>query len=144
MTTRILSGSSSPVLRAGEEIARGHHEWWDGTGYPTGLRGDEIPLFARVVAVADVFDALTHARPYKRAWPVAKAVAEIRKLSGAQFDPKIVDAFEQIDPYRLAPSTGQAHPGRVGSPAVSFEGNAKRERRIRDSNPCRRRERAVS
>jgi len=98
----ILSGSSSPVLRAGEEIARTHHEWWDGTGYPTGLEGDEIPLFGRIVAVADVFDALTHERPYKAAWPVEEAVAEIGRLRGIQFDPRVVDAFERLDPYRLA------------------------------------------
>jgi cyclic di-GMP phosphodiesterase len=99
---RILSGSSSPILRAGEEIARSHHEWWDGTGYPAGQMGEEIPLFGRIVAVADVFDALTHKRPYKSAWPVDAAVAEIRRLRGSQFDPRIVDAFERLDPYRLA------------------------------------------
>jgi len=99
---KILSGSASHVLQAGEEIARSHHEWWDGTGYPAGLRGEEIPLFGRIVAVADVFDALTHTRPYKQAWPVEDAVAEIRTLRGLQFDPQIVEAFERLDPYRLA------------------------------------------
>ena len=98
----ILSGSSSDVLRAAEEIARCHHEWWDGTGYPMGLRGDDIPLCARIVALADVFDALTHRRPYKPAWPVEEAVAEVRRLRGLQFDPDVVDAFEQLDPYALA------------------------------------------
>ncbi|GIU95531.1 MAG: hypothetical protein KatS3mg012_1988 [Gaiellaceae bacterium] len=99
---RLLSGSSSRVLQLAEEIARGHHEWWDGSGYPHGLRGEEIPLCARIVAVADVFDALTHARPYKPAWSVEEAVAEIRRLSGRQFDPRVVDAFCRLDPYRLA------------------------------------------
>lgn len=99
---RILSGSSSDVLRAGEEIARSHHEWWDGTGYPSGLRGEEIPLSARIVAVADVFDALTHKRPYKPAWPVDEAVAEIHRFRSLQFDPQVVDAFDRLDPYRLA------------------------------------------
>jgi len=99
---RILSGSSSRVLQVGEEIARSHHEWWDGSGYPAGLRGDEIPLSARIVAVADVFDALTHRRPYKPAWPVEAAAEEVRRLRGIQFDPRIVDAFERIDPYTLA------------------------------------------
>ncbi|MBM2823514.1 MAG: domain S-box protein [Thermoleophilia bacterium] len=99
---RILSGSSSDVLRAGEEIARSHHEWWDGSGYPAGLRGEEIPLSARVVALADVFDALTHKRPYKSAWPVDEAVAEIRRLRSLQFDPQVVDAFDRLDPYQLA------------------------------------------
>jgi PAS domain S-box-containing protein len=98
----ILSGSSSDVLRLAEEIARSHHEWWNGTGYPHGLRGDEIPLSARIVAVADVFDALTHKRPYKPAWPVEEAVAEIRRLRGVQFDPQVVDAFDALDPCVLA------------------------------------------
>lgn len=99
---RILSGSSSDVLRAGEEIARSHHEWWNGTGYPRSLRGDEIPLSARIVAVADVFDALTHRRPYKPAWPVDEAVDEMHRLRGLQFDPQVVDAFSRLDPYGLA------------------------------------------
>jgi len=99
---RILSGSSSHALQAGEEIARSHHEWWDGMGYPAGLRGEEIPLFGRIVAVADVFDALTHERPYKPAWPVDEAAKEIRRLRGLQFDPQVVDAFERLDPYLLA------------------------------------------
>jgi PAS domain S-box-containing protein/putative nucleotidyltransferase with HDIG domain len=98
----ILAGSSSPVLRAAEEIARSHHEWWDGSGYPDGLRGAQIPLFARIVALADVFDALTHRRPYKAPWPLEEAVAEIRRLRGRQFDPQVVDAFETIDPAWLA------------------------------------------
>jgi putative two-component system response regulator len=98
----ILSGSSSDVLRAGEAIALSHHEWWDGTGYPAGLRGEEIPLYGRLVAIADVFDALTHQRPYKKAWRVEDAVDEIRRLRGRQFDPKIIEAFERLDPYELA------------------------------------------
>jgi PAS domain S-box-containing protein len=99
---RILSGSSSAVLQAAEEIASFHHEWWDGSGYPAGLRGEEIPVYARIVAVADVFDALTHERPYKPAWPVDEAVAEMRRLAGVQFDPRVLRAFEQLDPYLLA------------------------------------------
>ena len=99
---RILSESSSHILRAAEQIARSHHEWWDGSGYPDGLRGEDIPLFGRIVAVADVFDALTHERPYKTPWPVDEAVAEVRRLSGAQFDPTVVAAFDRLDPYGLA------------------------------------------
>ncbi len=98
----ILSGSSSAVLRTAEEIARSHHEWWDGTGYPSRLQGEEIPLSARIVALADVFDALTHKRPYKPAWPVDEAVAEIHRLRSLQFDPQVVDAFDRLDPYWLA------------------------------------------
>lgn len=89
---RILSGSRYPVLQAAEEIALTHHERWDGNGY-AGLRGPSIPLRGRIVAVADVFDALTHERPYKDAWPPEKAIDEIRKQSGAQFDPDVVRAF---------------------------------------------------
>ena len=97
----ILTGSASEVLRLAEEIASAHHEWWDGSGYPAGLTGDEIPLSGRVVAVADVFDALTHIRPYKQAWPINAALAEIRRLRGRQFDPAIVDAFIELDPAGL-------------------------------------------
>jgi PAS domain S-box-containing protein len=98
----ILAGSKSEVLRVAEAIAGSHHEWWDGSGYPIGLRGEEIPLSARIVAVADVFDALTHSRPYKQAWPIEQAVAEIRSLRGRQFDPQVIDAFERLDPNELA------------------------------------------
>jgi PAS domain S-box-containing protein len=99
---RILSGSSSDVLELAEQIAMYHHERWDGHGYPNHLAGDAIPVCARIVAVADVFDALTHARPYKQAWPIADAVAEIRRNRGSQFDPAVVDAFERLDPVTLA------------------------------------------
>lgn len=84
------------VLSVAEEIAMGHHEWFDGRGYPAGLRGAQIPLSARITAVADVFDALTHARPYKEAWPEDKAVDYITDLSGAQFDPQVVKAFLHV------------------------------------------------
>ncbi len=91
--SRLLSGGRFPLLRVSEEIARTHHERYDGGGYPAGLAGDAIPLAGRVVAVADVFDALTHARPYKEAWPVARAVAEVAAQAGRQFDPRAVEAF---------------------------------------------------
>lgn len=89
----VLSGGQSDILKLAETIAMTHHEHWDGTGYPDGLQGEEIPIEARILAVADVFDALTHERPYKQSWPVEKAVAEIRELSGTHFDPAVVDAF---------------------------------------------------
>jgi putative two-component system response regulator len=98
----LLSGSRSDVLNLAETIALCHHEWWDGTGYPRGLIGPEIPMCARIVAVADVFDALTHSRPYKSAWPVDAAVAEIQKLSDMQFDPPIVETFMGLDHVVLA------------------------------------------
>jgi cyclic di-GMP phosphodiesterase len=100
----ILSGSRSPLLRVAEQVALTHHEWWDGSGYQAGLRADEIPLAGRIVAVADVFDALTHDRPYKSAAPLDQALEEIRGLSGRQFDPSVVAAFEHLDhPTLLAP-----------------------------------------
>jgi putative nucleotidyltransferase with HDIG domain len=94
---RILKGSSADVLQMAERIALYHHERYDGRGYPMGLRGDEIPLPGRIVAVADVFDALTHERPYKPAWPHEEAVAEIRAGSGSQFDRGVVKAFEALE-----------------------------------------------
>ena len=89
----ILKGSASQVLQMGAEIARSHHEKFDGSGYPRGLAGDAIPLFSRIVAVADVFDALTSERPYKKAWELDRAVQHIKKFSGSHFDPVCVDAF---------------------------------------------------
>lgn len=93
----ILSGSNSAVLRLAQEIALTHHEWWDGSGYPSGLSGTDIPLSGRIVALADVLDALLHERPYKRAWHFDAATAEIHRLSGRQFDPSVVAAFDSID-----------------------------------------------
>ena len=92
---RILSGSRFALLRLAEEIAFSHHERWDGSGY-AGLAGNQIPLAGRIVAVADVFDALTQKRPYKPAWPVEEAIAEIERQRGLQFDPSIVDAFLRV------------------------------------------------
>jgi HD-GYP domain-containing protein (c-di-GMP phosphodiesterase class II) len=89
----LLAGSRSPVVRLGEVIARTHHEHWDGSGYPAGLAGDEIPLAGRITAICDVFDALVTARPYKPAWAVEDALDEIRALSGSQFDPGLVELF---------------------------------------------------
>lgn len=80
-------------LTTGSIIARSHHEWWNGKGYPDGLAGTAIPLAARVTAVADVFDALTHDRPYKTAWPREQALDYIRQRAGSQFDPLVVKAF---------------------------------------------------
>jgi putative two-component system response regulator len=89
---RLLAGSRFPILQLGEEIALTHHERWDGNGY-MGLAGDDIPLSGRLVSVCDVFDALTHERPYKHAWPVDQALAEIASQRGLMFDPRVVDAF---------------------------------------------------
>ncbi|PLS77690.1 MAG: two-component system response regulator [Chloroflexi bacterium] len=92
----MLSGSQFPILRLAEQIALTHHERWDGSGYPYGLRGDEIPLAGQIVAVVDVFDALTHERRYKPAWSVAEAVAELERQKGRQFAPRVVEAFIQL------------------------------------------------
>ena len=89
----LLQGSSSRVLQAGAEIARGHHEKFDGSGYPAGISGTDIPIFSRIVAVADVFDALTSERPYKKAWTLEAAVDFLVHGSGKHFDPQCVQAF---------------------------------------------------
>ncbi|MYN43321.1 response regulator [Duganella sp. FT109W] len=98
----ILAGSESPLLQAGAVIAISHHERYDGGGYPHGLAGVAIPLFGRIVAVADVFDALTTARPYKPAWPLARALDYLRAEKGRHFDPLCVDALLAELPELLA------------------------------------------
>lgn len=90
---QILAGSQSEIVQIGAEIALAHHEKFDGSGYPKGLAGEDIPLFARIVAVADVFDALTSERPYKSAWPLDKAVQFLRDGAGQHFDPACVEAL---------------------------------------------------
>ena len=92
-----IIGEHAPggMLALAREIAVSHHEKWDGSGYPLGLARDRIPLAARIVAVADVFDALTSARPYKHAWPVADAVGYLQQQKGRHFDGELVDLFVQ-------------------------------------------------
>ncbi|MDH5631456.1 MAG: response regulator [Gammaproteobacteria bacterium] len=92
----ILAGHHSELLKMAREIAITHHEKWDGSGYPGGLKGKNIPLVGRIVAIADVFDALTSTRPYKKAWSVEDAVDEINKQSGAHFDPDLVVIFNEV------------------------------------------------
>lgn len=89
----LLKNSTSRVLQAGAEIALGHHEKFDGSGYPNGLAGGAIPIFSRIVAVADVFDALTSERPYKKAWTLEEAVDFLNAGAGSHFDPQCVQAF---------------------------------------------------
>lgn len=89
----LLTGSSDPVLAMAAEIALSHHERWDGAGYPHGRSRREIPLSARIVAVADTYDALVHARPYKRGWHPSEALAAVVSGAGTRFDPEVVDAF---------------------------------------------------
>ncbi len=92
----ILSGSRFPMMQMAAEIALYHHENWDGTGYRAGLKGEAIPEAARIVTVIDVFDSLTHRRPYKEAWPVDQALSEISGLRGTKFQPRVVDAFFRL------------------------------------------------
>jgi response regulator RpfG family c-di-GMP phosphodiesterase len=89
----ILRHTNTPVLKLGAEIAWCHHESWDGTGYPRGLKAEQIPMSARIVAVADVFDALTTKRPYKSAWSLTDAIKELRQLSSQKLDPACVQAL---------------------------------------------------
>ena len=99
---RILSGSNSPLVRLAEEVALNHHERWDGTGYPNALGGNDVPIAGRICAVADVFDALTSERVYKRAWSVEDAVRYIERAAGTQFDPAVVAAFMRIAAERFS------------------------------------------
>ncbi|WP_223789835.1 response regulator [Marinicella meishanensis] len=92
---QFLKLSPRKFIKAAAMIAYHHHEKWDGTGYPQGLQGDDIHIYGRIVAIADVFDALTHKRKYKDAWPVQEAVDYIVDLKGKQFDPNLVDIFIQ-------------------------------------------------
>lgn len=97
----ILSGSESKLLEMAKVIANPHHEKWDGSGYPLGLKREEIPLVGRIAAICDVFDSLTSERPYKKSWPVEEAVAEIEKKSGKNFDPQLVELFKKNLPEIL-------------------------------------------
>lgn len=94
----IIGDHDSKLLQLAKEIALTHHEKWSGSGYPSGLRGEEIPLSGRIVTVADIFDALTTVRPYKRAWSVEEAVAFIDEMSGKDFDPMVVEHFHKVLP----------------------------------------------
>ena len=93
---KLLGGGRSELMKMAEQIAGAHHERWDGHGYPKGLKGEDIPLAARIVAVADAFDALIHVRPYKEAWSLEQAIAEMELERGTQFDPRVVDALHRV------------------------------------------------
>jgi cyclic di-GMP phosphodiesterase len=100
MRTHCIAGEKilgkKPFYKTARDIARSHHERWDGNGYPDQLRGELIPLAARIVTIADVFDALTHERPYKPPWTVETALEEMKKLSGKVFDPEILNTFMRL------------------------------------------------
>jgi putative two-component system response regulator len=94
---QLLSGGQSVFMQMAEVIALTHHERWDGTGYPRGLKGEVIPLEGRILAVADAYDALTHDRPHRKAYTVQEAAHELRQQSGKQFDPNVIEAFSRLD-----------------------------------------------
>jgi putative nucleotidyltransferase with HDIG domain len=95
---RVLEDGGSPLLETAEQVARSHHERWDGAGYPDGLAGDAIPIAGRIVHVADVFDVLVHERPYRDSFTWEQAAGEIRAGAGTQFDPEVVRAFDELGP----------------------------------------------
>ena len=127
----ILSGSKSALVQMAEQIARSHHERWDGSGYPDGLKGDEIPLAARICAVCDVFDALLSPRPYKDAWPLREVIRELASLRGTHLDPALVDAF--------LPLAADLHAECFGDEAALAAARARRRRRLGTSAPRTRR-----
>lgn len=108
---QILSGSKHRLLQVAEVIALTHHEKWDGTGHPRGLKGEEIPIEGRICAVADIFDALTSERPYKKAWTMSEALAELEQIAGTTLDPELVRTFIRIRPeiVRIMAEVGQDH-----------------------------------
>jgi two-component system, response regulator RpfG len=112
----ILRDSQSRFVQLGAEVALRHHERWDGSGYPDGLAGEEIPIHARIVALADVYDALISERPYKPAWAHDVAVAYVREKSGSLFDPACVEAlFRDMSQVHLIEQTQMALPPHLGS-----------------------------
>ncbi|MGH8021324.1 MAG: HD-GYP domain-containing protein [Opitutaceae bacterium] len=95
---RILDGSPWPVIQCAARIALSHHEAWDGSGYPHGLAGEDIPLEARLCTIADIYDALRSRRCYKSPWPEMAVIEELRRLSGTKFEPRLLDAFLELIP----------------------------------------------
>jgi putative two-component system response regulator len=116
---QLLAGTDDPLLHMAENIALSHHERWDGAGYPFGAAAEDVPIEARIVAVADVFDALTHERPYKSAWTVEAALSEIGSQRGTQFAPDVVDAFLDVIASGAIDLNGSA-PGRSSNGAGYF------------------------
>jgi putative two-component system response regulator len=114
----ILEGSDAEHIELAKTIALTHHEKWDGSGYPQGLKGSRIPLAGRIVAIADVFDALTSRRPYKKPFSVEKSLSIIREGRGSHFDPEVVDAFFAVKDEILA-IKGEYKDKHVGQLAVA-------------------------
>jgi putative two-component system response regulator len=113
--SQILAGSRSRLLQVAETIARTHHERWDGRGYPFGLAGTDIPIAGRITAVADVFDALNFSRPYKEAWPLDAALAEMELSAGRQLDPELVVILRSLD---HDPLLGRVEPDEAAAEAL--------------------------
>lgn len=130
--TDILSGSRFPLLQLAEEIAYVHHERWDGAGYPEGLAGEAIPLSGRIVAVADVFDSLTHERPYKKAWSMKETLDEMQACSGTQFDPSVVEAMLRIAPEARVLAQASSIPVVT---AGARAGNGRRAEPVAETDP---------
>jgi putative two-component system response regulator len=128
---RLLSGSLSPVLQVAEKIALYHHECWNGTGY-AGVRGEDIPLAARIVTVAEVYDALTHERPYKSAWTGADSLSWMRTMRGQRFDPRALDALEDV--LRLTDVTELALDARAPLPPLDACAHSLRPRATADAH----------
>jgi putative two-component system response regulator len=106
----MLAGNDSPLMQMASVIALTHHEKWDGSGYPRGLVGEEIPLVGRIVALSDVFDALTSVRPYKRAWSIEEARVYMAENAGKHFDPNLVRLFDEVFPDILSIKEKYAEP----------------------------------
>lgn len=129
----LLGKSNIPQLRMAEEIARYHHEWWNGEGYPSKLKGKRIPIHARIVALADVFDALTHGRPFSPPWPIDKALDEIRARKGTQFDPELTDVFlSLIEKLRNEHEDLDEYLGRAGRNSPFLQARAKIRQMLAD------------
>jgi putative two-component system response regulator len=107
---KILSNSDSHVIKMAEQIALTHHEKWDGSGYPDGLKGSQIPLWGRISAIVDVFDALTNDRPYKKAFPIDESLEILKKSTGTHFDPEVSEAFFSIQKEILSILRGNEDP----------------------------------
>jgi putative two-component system response regulator len=133
--SEMLAKSDIPQLRIAQEIALHHHEWWNGEGYPSKLREKRIPIHARIVALADVFDALTHGRPFAKPWPIEQAIAEIRQRRGTQFDPELTDRF-----LALIERLGREHPdldeylGRAGRNSPFLQARSKIRRLLAEKH----------
>jgi putative two-component system response regulator len=132
----LLAKSSIPELQMAEEIARFHHEWWNGTGYPSKRREKRIPIHARIVALADVFDSLTHGRPFAEPWTMERALDELRQRRGTQFDPELTDLFlELIARLRIEHNDLDGYLGKAGHSSPFLQARHKIRLMLADTEP---------